>query len=494
MSSLIIINQPKKWNFSIPGVEIISPKEYLTNPRYLEEKNTKIYNLSKSYKYQSEGYYVSLLAMARGHKVMPGISTLLDMKSQAVISVIEHDLDEIIQKSLKKESSKKYTLSIYFGKNLSKKHDKLSNRLFNMFRAPLLRAYFSYDYSDEKWHISNIATIPASEIPEDHKPYVEEFAKIYFTSRNFSSNETENSKKAYTIAILTNPKDIHSPSDEKAIHRFIKSAEKKGFDVHLITKDDYAKIPQYDALFIRETTSVNHHTFRFAQRAKALGIVVIDDPESIIKCTNKVYLSELLYSNSIPSPKTIIITKENLDETSQTISYPIILKQPDGSFSLGVSKANHQEEFILQARAMLEKSDLIIAQEFTPTEFDWRVGIIDRKPLYVSKYFMAKNHWQIYDHASKAKENYGSSLAVRIEDAPAGLIKTSLKAAGLIGDGFYGVDLKQVGKEFYVIEVNDNPSIDSDSEDLILKEKLYEQIIDVFWNRIREKKNETFQK
>ncbi|NCN10714.1 MAG: RimK family protein [Leptospira sp.] len=488
MASLIIINQPKKWNFSIPGIETISPRDYLTNKKYFDNKDIKIYNLSKSYKYQSEGYYVSLLAMARGHMVMPGISTLQDMKSQAVIRVIEHDLDELIQKSLKKETSKKYTLSIYFGKNLAKKNDKLSNQLFNMFRAPLLRAFFIYDSRDKKWHIQNITTIPASEIPEDHKPYVEEFARLYFTSRNFSSNQTKISKKAFTLAILTNPIDIHSPSDEKAIQKFVSAADKKGFDVHLITKDDYAKIPQYDALFIRETTSVNHHTYRFSQRAKAEGLIVIDDPESIIKCTNKVYLAELLNSHSIPSPKTIVLHKENLDEVSLSIAYPIILKQPDGAFSLGVLKVSDPTEFLYKAKAMLEFSDLIIAQEFTPTEFDWRVGVIDRKPLYVSKYYMAKNHWQIYDHNSKAEINYGDSESIRIEDAPTDLIKTAIKGCNLIGDGFYGVDLKQVGKEFYIIEINDNPSIDSDTEDQILKDELYERIIDVFWNRIKEKK------
>jgi glutathione synthase/RimK-type ligase-like ATP-grasp enzyme len=155
---------------------------------------------------------------------------------------------------------------------------------------------------------------------------------------------------------------------------------------------------------------------------------------------------------------------------------------------LGVIKVSDPIEFLLKAKAMFEFSDLILAQEFTPTEFDWRVGIIDRKPLYVSKYYMAKNHWQIYDHNSKAQINYGDSESIRIEDAPAGLIKTALKGCNLIGDGFYGVDLKQVGKEFYIIEINDNPSIDSDTEDMILKDELYDRIIEVFWNRIKEKK------
>lgn len=489
MGSLIIINQPKKWNFSIPGVDTISPKEYLTNQKYLKEPDLKIFNLSKSYKYQSEGYYVSLLAMARGHKIIPGISTIQEMKSPAVIKVINHELDDLIQKSLANKKDNNFTLSIYFGKNLSKKNDKLSLQLFNLFKAPLLRAFFQYDTKLKKWQLNLITPIPASDVPEDHKPYVEEFAKEYFTSRNFSSLKPRLPNRPYALAILTNPDEPYPPSDTKAIQRFIKAAEKRNFDVHLITKDDYGKIPQYDALFIRETTSVNHHSFQFSQRANAEGIVVIDDPESIIRCTNKVYLSELLNAHNIPAPTTIVIHKDNLQLVSTEISYPAILKVPDGAFSQGVIKVNNKEEMLKTSIPMLEKSDLIIVQEFTPTEFDWRVGIIDRKVLYVSKYFMAKNHWQIYNHRKSNSDSYGDTKTIPPNEAPSGLLKTALRAANLIGDGLYGVDLKQVGKLFYVIEVNDNPSIDSGVEDSLLKEKLYDEIIDVFYKRIIKKKN-----
>ena len=35
---------------------------------------------------------------------------------------------------------------------------------------------------------------------------------------------------------------------------------------------------------------------------------------------------------------------------------------------------------------ILEKSELLIAQEFLPTTFDWRIGICDGQPLYACKY------------------------------------------------------------------------------------------------------------
>jgi glutathione synthase/RimK-type ligase-like ATP-grasp enzyme len=59
-----------------------------------------------------------------------------------------------------------------------------------------------------------------------------------------------------------------------------------------------------------------------------------------------------------------------------------------------------------------------------------------------------------------------------------------LHAASLIGDGLYGVDLKQTPKGPVVIEVNDNPSIDSGVEDQVLKDQLYREIMGEFLRRL----------
>jgi glutathione synthase/RimK-type ligase-like ATP-grasp enzyme len=63
-----------------------------------------------------------------------------------------------------------------------------------------------------------------------------------------------------------------------------------------------------------------------------------------------------------------------------------------------------------------------------------------------------------------------------------------LKAANLVGNGLYGVDVKQSGKDFYVIEVNDNPNIDSGVEDAVLKQDLYYRIMSVLLRRIEQRK------
>ena len=47
----------------------------------------------------------------------------------------------------------------------------------------------------------------------------------------------------------------------------MKAAESLAIRPELIDRDDYGRLAEFDALFIRETTYVNHHTYRFARRA-----------------------------------------------------------------------------------------------------------------------------------------------------------------------------------------------------------------------------------
>ncbi len=51
------------------------------------------------------------------------------------------------------------------------------------------------------------------------------------------------------------------------------------------------------------------------------------------------------------------------------------------------------------------------------------------------------------------------------------------RAAALIGDGLYGVDIKQTNGALMVIEVNDNPNLDIGVEDAVLKDELYRRVL-----------------
>jgi glutathione synthase/RimK-type ligase-like ATP-grasp enzyme len=483
MQILLVVNQNDKWPIKIEGVQIVTSRAYLSDPQFSLMRRVRVFNLCRSYSYQSVGYYVSLLAEARGHKPFPDAYSLMSMRSQQVVRFISDDLDVLIQRSLAPLKSKRFELSIYFGRNLAKRYDKLSQKLFEALNAPFLRASF---VKHKKWMLQKASPIASKDIPASHWSFVVKAAEDYFHRKK--KNVQRKLPSRFDLAILVAPEEKLPPSNERALKKFIKAAAALNLGVELIQKEDYSRLAEFDALFIRVTTSVNHYTYKFARGASAEGLEVIDDPESILKCTNKVFLAELMQRHKISIPRTMIAHRDNLLQVTQAIGLPCILKQPDSSFSQGVMKVETVEELQKKIKSLLARSELVITQQFLPTDFDWRIGVLDKKPLFACKYFMAKGHWQIINYGNKGRIFEGKAETIPIKDVPGPVLNTALKAANFIGDGLYGVDLKQVGKKVYVIEINDNPNIDAGIEDQVLKDELYLTVMQSFIRRIEYKK------
>ncbi len=293
-----------------------------------------------------------------------------------------------------------------------------------------------------------------------------------------------------SLAILCSSDEPDPPSNPEAIRKFRAAGERVGLRVETLSHEDIDRLADFDALFIRDTTRLNHHTYQFARRAAAEGMPVLDDPDSILKCNNKVFLNELLLQHQVPTPKTLMVHRDNMATVADKLGFPCILKQPDSAFSLGVFKIECEEALQSALKTLLARSELVIAQQWLPTTFDWRVGILERRPLYVCKYFMAPGHWQVIKRESHRRVE-GGTAAVAVSEAPSIVVDTALRAANLIGDGFYGVDIKQTNGDCYVIEVNDNPNVDAGNEDGVLNDALYREIMGMFRRRIGERRRET---
>jgi glutathione synthase/RimK-type ligase-like ATP-grasp enzyme len=483
MSSLIVVDNPADWLFGecpgASGLSLVPSGSYLTDPTYGEDRSAKVYNLCGSYRYQSLGYYVSLLAEARGHKPLPTPGTIEDLQSQNLVRVLADDLAELIEQTLAPLKSSEFELSVYFGRNVAQRYNVLARQLFTLLQAPLLRAQFERERGH--WRTRAINLIGAHEIPPEHRPFALEAAASFFGTRA----RPRNGGGAYDLAILHNPAGIELPSNREALGKFAQAAEALGLRTQFITPADFDRLPEFDALFIRDTTFVHHYTYRFARRAAAAGQVVIDDPDSILKCNNKVYLAELMARHNLPAPRTLVVHRGNVDQIVPMLGLPCVLKQPDSSFSVGVERVDSTAELASKVAAQLEKSDLIVAQEWLPTDFDWRVGVLDGRVIFVCKYYMATGHWQIIDHANGGAEGVTEALA--IGEAPEDMVHIALQAAQLIGDGFYGVDIKQVGNRYCVMEINDNPNVDAGHEDGVLKDALYREVMGVFLRRLEQR-------
>lgn len=486
MSTLIVVDDPEDWPAGSSSLSVVPARSYLAEPAYGQDRAARVFNLCRSYSYQSLGYYVSLLADARGHKPWPRAGTIEDLQSQNLVQVLTAQLSQLVEQTLAPLKSTHFELSVYFGRNLAQRYDVLANQLFALLQAPLLRADF--ERVEGHWQTRRIRLLGIRELPDDHRRFALEAGESYFAGRN--RPVSPHGTRCFDLAILHDPDATNEPSNALALQKFAAAATELGMRPEFITEADFDRLPEFDALFIRDTTFVHHYTYRFARRAQGEGLVVIDDPDSILKCNNKVYLAELLAHHNVPVPRTLLIHRGNIEHIVPLLALPCVLKQPDSSFSVGVDKVDSEQALRTMVGDLLEKSELIVAQEWLPTEFDWRVGILDRRVIFVCKYYMAHGHWQIIDHNGDQGKSEGKTEALAVGEAPEEVVRIALEAANLIGDGFYGVDIKQTGSRCCVIEINDNPNVDAGNEDEVLKDALYREVMAVFLRRLKDQGGE----
>ena len=476
-----VLEDPKDFPWGGLGRRILSAKDYLqTAPRI--PKRARIVNLCRDYQYLGLGYYVSLLAEARQDRIIPAVESMLDIGWKRIYARALPELNAELDRLSKKHKDMGDTLDLLvcFGQAEEARFQDFAEHLFDAFRCPILKVHAAR--TTDGWQIEDVDVKALKRLSE---PQRELFVRALDRYTKRAPRQHKNSRPPkYTLAVLHDPKEALPPSNRKAFDKLEKVAAPLGMKVELITRKDFRRLSEFDALFIRETTALDHYTYRFARRAEAEGMPVLDDPTSILRCTNKVYLAELMAAANLPRPKTAIVDAKTLMGAGEKVGYPVVLKIPDGSFSRGVKKAANPEELKAVGEAMLKESDLILAQEYLPTEFDWRVGILNGTPLFVCRYFMAHGHWQIVKHETDGRYDEGLFETLSVADAPGEVLDMALAAARPIGNGLYGVDIKETPMGPRVIEVNDNPNLDAGVEDKVLKDDLWRIIAMDFIRRI----------
>ena len=371
-------------------------------------------------------------------------------------------------------------LIVCFGQVADHRFDRFGRLLFDWFRCPVLEVTIE---TADRPQIKRLAAVPVTKLSPDELRAFHE-ALHNHTRREWRSKKAKAAPR-YSFAVLYDPNEALPPSDLATLKHWSRIAEKLGVEVEPITKKDLPRLAGFDALFIRETTSIDNHTYRFARRAMQEGMPVIDDPISMIRCTNKIYLHELMTANGIAVPPTVILAgQQDLQRAAEALGFPMVLKVPDSSFSRGVKKVNDAAELQALFREWSEDTELLLAQAFMPTAFDWRVGVLGGKPIFVCQYMMAKKHWQIVKHRGDAKPLAGGHRTLSLGEAPPAVIDVGLRAAQLIGDGLYGVDIKETPEGIFVVEVNDNPNIDHGIEDAAEKDQVWIELTRWFIDRL----------
>lgn len=476
---LIVVEKLADFRWADADSRVVTADEFIseradTDPD-ARRRPRKVINLCRNYDYLSLGYYCSLLAEARGDRITPSVETILDLQHRSSQQASLARLDRLIA-GLDDVPRSVNTLSfhVFFGHIEDPELAELARKAFELFRCPLLQIELERPEGLNGWKTTAVKALDPREV-DVSRDALFVGALEEFTRRRWSPALVQSVPKM-DLAILHDPTDPLPPSNLVTLQRIVEVAQSMDIAVELIRKKDYSRLTQFDALFIRETTAVAHHTFKFAKKAAAEGMPVIDDPGSILRCTNKAFLAEMLREHGIATPRTRLVSRRTLARLEDTLSYPVVLKVPDGSFSRDVKKARDFRQFQDIAQAMFKESEIVLVQDFMYTAFDWRVGVLAGEPLFVARYHMARDHWQVIHHAG-GQSTEGRTEAVALHDTPKAVLETAVHAARLIGDGFYGVDLKQTDAGVFVIEINDNPNLDVGAEDKVLGDEVYRRLL-----------------
>ncbi len=443
---VILVDQPKDFPNADTPHKVIMTGEYLARPKLFDIGRPKLVNLSRSYAYQSKGYYASLLAEARGHRVVPTVETMLELREAKLYEHALPELEDELNRCARKadfQPEAQLRLLVCFGIASDPRFEAFGRLLFDWFRCPALEITVDPGI----WlSIDRIRPRTITRLANGDATFFRD-ALHQHTKREWRDPKARSLSK-YDLAVLHDPNEKLPPSSVDSLKHFARIAEKLSVDIEPITRRQLDELAEYDGLFIRETTSIDNHTYRFARRAWQ------EDAD--------------------------------LSRAMDELGLPLVVKIPDGSFSRGVHKVNSPEEFKRVVEELFEETDLLLAQKFMPTEFDWRVGVLSGEPLFVCQYRMARGHWQTVKHRADGSSREGGFRTFELDQAPTELLDVAGRAAKPIGEGFYGVDIKQTDHGFVVMEVNDNPNLEHGIEDAVGKDEIWIRLLKWFIERFEQ--------
>jgi glutathione synthase/RimK-type ligase-like ATP-grasp enzyme/gamma-glutamyl:cysteine ligase YbdK (ATP-grasp superfamily) len=487
----------------IPAERLLTADRYLAGVEGIARGATVV-NLCRSYRYRSKGYYVSLIADARGQQAVPtaegieGLSEpfgILRVLNEAGIPTIDASDPRARHRGGAQGSARQSAangeengvrdeveLLAYFGVCTDPRGKAAAQAIYREWPTPVLRLFLVEE--EGEWALARVSAVPMTQLGASERPPLIQALNDERRVHRRGAPARRELKRA-SIAILYDQDDPFSPSTPETLERLERVAARLNVHAHRIGLDDLDRLGEYDALFIRTLTGVREPSFQFALRAEMLDMPVIDDPQSIIRCSNKVFLEELLRRQEIATPRTLVVTSRTDWSEVAALGLPVVVKLPDGSFSAAVHKCASEEEYERITADMFRRSPLLIAQEFLPTDFDWRITVLNGRVLFAARYFMARGHWQIRTE-QEGHERFGRVEAVKRDEAPRAVRELGIRAAALIGTGLYGVDIKETARGPVVIEINDNPNLDIGYDDAADGGLLYEDLIRYFLQRIEE--------
>lgn len=290
------------------------------------------------------------------------------------------------------------------------------------------------------------------------------------------------SSKFFQLLVLLKANDKFPPSDRASLSRLVKIGRGAGVSVRIRSNADYEDVEQADGIFLRCSNS-----YLYSIAAETLGIPVIDDLHSVLRCNNKAFIAELLRTGKLPHPKTVLLATgspiRSAKIAEEALGIPLVIKHPSRSHGQGVFKANSRDSLERRLKQLSCDTPLALAQEFLPSPFDWRIGVLDNVPLFACRYYMVPGYWKIIRYSSRSRSGEGKVEQIDLKHVPNEIIRLAVRATKLIGRGLYGVDLKETTRGVIIVEINDNPDLNNGYELATAETEVWQRVINWFLSR-----------
>ena len=259
---ILVVEDIKDWSAYYPARHLMSAQDYLDAQTPFAPGRVQVINLCRSYRYLSPGYYCSLLASARGHQVLPSVKTVNDLSRKALYRLHFETMEASLEKAMKKHAAghDRISLKVYFGMCQVPGLQEIARQVFDQLPAPILQVELR---KREEWEIETVKSVGIHQLKGEEEDHFAAALEA-FNARVWRKAGTRR-KFRYDLAVLVNPNEKLPPSDPQALKRFVRAGAELGINVELIRREDYPRLAEYDGLFIRETTALDHHTYQFAR-------------------------------------------------------------------------------------------------------------------------------------------------------------------------------------------------------------------------------------
>ncbi len=215
------------------------------------------------------------------------------------------------------------------------------------------------------------------------------------------------------------------------------------------------KIENYDVIIPRIGNTVTSYGAAVVRQFQQMGVFSTLDHEALLKARDKLSSLQLLASNGIGVPNTLVsnnsyIIPELLENLN---SMPVIIKLLSGTHGIGVIKADdaNTAEAIIESYQKLKQK--VLLQEFVEEAngADIRVFIVDDEVVGVMQRQAKEGEFRSNLHRG------GNSFVVKLTHEEELIAR---KAAKVLGLKVCGVDMLRSRKGPLILEVNASPGLE----------------------------------